>query len=134
MVALDDVDVLEQRIGSALVPLLLLCARLRRQDLEQMPIRDRKDFMRAVQRALDGLRADTSTATQKRATAAREGLLRADSARRQSLLRLDFGVVIDQVDVIQWVIDAYATQRDRRRADDEDFLVVMLAARARGYA
>ena len=108
-------------------------SRLRRQDLEALPITDRKEFLRRVERALDSLATDTQPGVRKRATEARNGLLRADSVRRKSLLRLDFSVVLAQLNIIQWALDAHEAQRYRRRREDEDFLVLMLAARARGW-
>ena len=108
-------------------------SRLVKKDLEDLPITTRKEFLRRVQGALQALKGDASPQIRKRAQRAEKGLLEADSARRKSLLRLDFTVVLTQLDVIQWALDAYEQQRDRRRRDDDEFVVLMLAARARGY-
>ena len=107
-------------------------SRIRRSDLESLPITTRKEFLRRVQAALVALKGDASQAVRKRAQRVEKGLLEADSVRRKSLLRLDFTVVLAQLDLIQWALDAYEQQRYRRREED-DFVVLMLAARARGY-
>jgi len=98
-----------------------------------LPIRTRKEFLRRVERALADLEGDTQPGVRKRATEARNGLLKADSTRRKSLLRLDFDVVLNQLDVVTWAIDAYQAQRNRRLREDEEFLILVMAARARGY-
>src|SRR5574343_1514412 len=108
-------------------------SRIRRSDLESLPITTRREFLRRVQAALASLEGDTSAAVRKRATEARNGLLRADSVRRKSLRRLDFEVILAKLDVVQWALEAYQEQRYRRRRDDDEFLVRMLAARSRGW-
>ena len=108
-------------------------SRIRRADLEGLPIRTKKEFLRRVERALADLEGDTQPGVRKRATEARNGLLKADSTRRKSLLRLDFDVVLNQLDVVTWAIDAYQAQRNRRLREDEEFLILVMAARARGY-
>lgn len=106
-------------------------SRIYRRDVENLPITTRKEFLRRVQTALASLKRDVSPAVAKRAQRAEKGLLQADSVRRKSLLRLDFTVVLAQLDVIQWALDAYEKQRERRRREEEDILSILLAARAR---
>ncbi len=106
-------------------------SRIRRDVLEDLPIIDQKTFLRRVERALEALKKDKDPTVAKRAERVRKGLVEADSVKRRSLLRLNFEVVLDQLEVVSWALDAYEGQRNRRRLDDEDFLVLMLAARER---
>lgn len=107
-------------------------SRLVKRDLEDLPITTRREFLKRVQAALQGLKGDASPALRKRAERVEKGLLEADSVRRKSLRRLDFTVVLAQLDLVQWAFDAYEEQRHRRREEDE-FVVLMLAARSRGW-
>ena len=81
---------------------------------------------------MQALKGDTSPVVRKRAERAETGLLKADSVRRRSLRRLDFTVILAQLDVVQWALDAFEEQRHRRREEDE-FIVLMLAARSRNW-
>ena len=108
-------------------------SRIRRTDLEDLPITSRKEFLRRVEAALKALATDTRPAVRRRASEAREGLLKADSIKRRSLLRLNFEVVLNQLEVISWALDAFEEQRNRRRRDDEEVLVLLSAARQRGW-
>jgi hypothetical protein len=107
--------------------------RLRRRDLEDMPITSRAEFVRRVERALQALRGDARPEVRKEAEAARKGLLAADTVKRRSLHRLDFGVIVAQVERVEWALNEYEAQRHRRRRDDHEFFVILSAARARGY-
>lgn len=108
-------------------------SRLIRRDLDDLPITDKKEFLRRVQRALEALRNDDRPQVRKQAAKAREGLLRADSVKRRSLLRVDFEVVLHQLEVVSWAILGHEEQRQRRRREDEEILVLLGAARQRGW-
>jgi len=108
-------------------------SRIRRSDLEGLPITSRKEFLRRVEAALKALATDTRPSVRRRATEAREGLLKADSIKRRSLLRLNFEVLLRQLEVVSWAIDAYEEQRNRRRREDEEIYVLLTAARQRGW-
>jgi hypothetical protein len=107
--------------------------RLRKHDLEDLPITSREEFVRRVDRALQALRADSRPEVRKEAESARKGLLAADTVKRRSLHRLDFGVIVAQVERVEWALNEYEAQRHRRRRDDHEFFVILSAARARGY-
>jgi hypothetical protein len=107
--------------------------RIRKHDLEDMPITSREEFARRVDRALQALRGDARPEVRKEAEAARKGLLAADTVKRRSLHRLDFSVLVAQIERVEWALNEYEAQRDRRRRDDHEFFVILSAARARGY-
>lgn len=107
--------------------------RIKRRDLEDLPITSREEFARRVDRALQALRGDARPEVRKEAEAARKGLLAADTVRRRSLQRLDFGVIVAQIERVEWALNEYEAQRDRRRRDEHEFFIILSAARARGY-
>lgn len=102
--------------------------RWRRKDLEQAPITTRKEFARRVREAIEGLKASGNPAAAKRAERIQDQILRADSARRRSILQVNFNVLLAQFDRIEWLFDAYEQMRERRRRDDEAILALIFSS------
>jgi hypothetical protein len=107
-------------------------SRIRHQgDLEYLPIADQQDLRKRVNAAIAALEGEPVTKT--RAQAAKKTLLSADSAKRRSLLRLDFKVITDHLEVVLWALNAYEEQRKRRTREDEELMLILHAARERGF-
>lgn len=103
-------------------------SRWRKRDLEQAPIRDQKEFARRVKAAIEALQGSGQPELAKRAKSLKEGLLKADSAKRRSLLQVDLTVLIARFEQVEWALDAYEALLERRRRDDEAVLALIFSS------
>lgn len=101
----------------------------RREDLQNLPLVDRKNLARSIKTALDSLTIDVVPGVSARARNIQEMLLRADSSKRKSLLRVAYEVYLDHLEEVLWVFDAHEEQRKRRTREDDEILFILSAAR-----